>query len=215
MKVRGYAIFFGALIAAPSCKSNDSEKATARAENAPASAVADPGPATKADPADSECPAGTWEYDYSDQFLESMTKTATQNIEVVKETGKVVCTITGRDKGSYDCKASEGGVENVLRAQMGNAKMEISVKIDGSSKVTYESAGPNKWRTTGGDFDNLKASATAKVGDRAVPMPAFQLFRGWNEKGSVLEYQCKDGMLLLKPEAAKSGSEWLHLKPLK
>jgi hypothetical protein len=158
------------------------------------------------------CPAGKWEYDYSDQFLETLTRNS-PGARVVSERGKVICTITAAERGSYNCETSEGGVENVIEAPTGPMPMKVTVRLNGKTSVDVESAGPNKWRTTRADMSNLRVETKASIGGRDMPMPAFNAFPGMDRAGTILEYRCEgDSTLKLKPIVEGMASDYATLK---
>jgi hypothetical protein len=134
------------------------------------------------------CPAGRWKYDYKDQFLETLTKNSS-GARVVSERGEYVCTITGNERGSYACAASEGGVENVFEAPMGGMAMKVTVKMSGSSSADFEPAGPGKWKTTRVDMSGFRMETKATLAGREMPMPAFNALPGMDRAGTIFEYR--------------------------
>jgi hypothetical protein len=156
------------------------------------------------------CPEGRWEYDYSDRFLESLANSA--NSRVVRERGKFICTISGRQRGSYVCEVTEGGVENVFEANTGGPTMTVTIRMNGRSKVDFEPAGPNRWRTTQSELSTLEIKASATVAGRTMPMPAMNLFPGFDRAGTILEYRCEGETLRLKPEVEGLNTDWAVLK---
>lgn len=160
------------------CRSESREAAPASASSASASSASALG-ATTATPAPSaapaaSCPAGKWEYDYADQFLETLARNSS-GARVISEKGKYICTFSGTERGSYVCETSEGGVENVFEAPTAGMTMQMTVKMNGRSSAEFESAGPGRWRTTRADMSGLRVETKATLGGRDMPMPAFNV----------------------------------------
>jgi hypothetical protein len=157
------------------------------------------------------CPAGKWKYDYTDQFLESLARNSA-GARVVSERGEYVCTVTGNERGSYTCVASEGGVENVFEAPMGGMTMKVTVKMNGSSSADFEPAGPGKWKTTRVDMSAFRMETKASLAGREMPMPAANAFPGMDRPGTILEYRCEGDVLKLKPIVDAMAIDFVTLK---
>jgi hypothetical protein len=200
----GIWVFTGCCLLA-ACNRSDA----APSGGAPSASPAQQAPATAPS---QTCPIGRWEYDYADQFLESLTRNM-PGAEVVREKGKFICTISGTERGSYVCEVTEGGVENVFEARTAAGLMQITMTIRGRSKVDFEPAGPNRWRTTQSDMRGLDMQTTATLGGRSLPMPAAQsLIPGFDRAGTILEYQCAGETLRLKPQIEGVTTDWANLK---
>jgi hypothetical protein len=197
--------------ASPSASGASAEAPGASAS--PAAAATEPASAAAAAPAAAgTCPEGRWEYDYSDQALESMAAN-TPGLRVVKEKGTITCTFRGREQATVTCEASEGGVENVMEATIGGAgKMTVAVTITGKATTEFEKAGPTRLKTTKSDLGSLKVQASATIGGNTVPVPALDLLPGWDKAGTIIDYVCEGDTLKLKPQVAGLKNDWQHLK---
>ena len=178
---------------------------SASAGSAPLTAASTPSAAT------GSCPAGKWEYDYADQFLETLSRN-TPGLRVVSERGQFICTITGNERGSFTCAASEGGVENVFEAPTAGMAMKVTVKMNGSSSADFEPAGPGKWKTTRADMSGLRVETKATLAGRDLPIPAFNAFPGMDRPGTILEYRCEGNQLKLKPIVEGVTTDFLTMK---
>ncbi len=157
------------------------------------------------------CPAGKWSYDHADHFLATIARN-TPGARVVSERGAFVCTIAGTERGSYICQTSAGGVENVIEAPSGPEPLRVTVKMNGSSNVDFESAGQGRWRTTRADNTTLRTEIRATVGGREVPMPAFNAFPGMDRAGALLEYHCEGDTLKIKPIVEGAVTDYATMK---
>ena len=157
------------------------------------------------------CPAGKWEYDYKDQFLETLARNSS-GARVVSERGKYICTITGNERGSYVCAASEGGVENVFEAKTAGLPMKVTVTMKGSSSADFEPAGPGQWKTTRVDMSGFQMATKASLAGREIPMPASNAFQGMDRAGTVFEYRCEGDVFKLKPIVAGVTTEFITMK---
>ncbi|HVJ18885.1 MAG TPA: hypothetical protein VM686_25870 [Polyangiaceae bacterium] len=157
------------------------------------------------------CPAGKWEYDYADQFLETIARNS-PGARVVSERGKYVCTISGSERGSYVCQTSEGGVENAFEVPTGPATLKVTIKMNGTSRAEFESAGPGRWRTTSADMSGLRVETKTTLAGRDMPMPAFNAFPGMDRAGAILEYQCEGETLKIKPIVEGAVTDFVHMK---
>lgn len=154
-----------------------------------------------------ECPVGKWEYDYSDRFLESLLKNS-PGMKVTKKSGRVLCTITGKEKGSYDCTAQDG-VQTVLTAELsGGLQMEVSVGVKGNSHVDFVAAGPGKWKTTRADMSGLQIDGVTKLNGKEIPLPDLELFPGLNRAGTEFEWRCEGSKLKWRPQVAGLDADW-------
>jgi len=207
-------LFVAALILAgaqPACSRSDESPGTGTTPGTSSGAASAAAVPTAAAPTPSgPCPEGRWKYDYKDRFLETLAHSGQSR--VVSERGEFTCTITGRERGSYVCETSAGGVENVFEAATAGGPMVVSIKLNGRSKTDFESAGPNRWRSTQADLGGLTMQASATIAGRTLPMPAFNLLPGLDRPGTVLDYQCDGDTLKLKPQIEGTPTEWLHLK---
>jgi len=157
------------------------------------------------------CPAGKWYYDYADHFLETLAGNS-PGARVVSERGSFICTISGTDHGSYLCRTSAGGVENVIEAPSGPAPLLVTVKMNGSSSVDFVSEGPGRWLTTRADNTALHTEIKATLGGRDFPVPAFNSFPGMARAGTVLEYRCEGDKLLIKPIVEGAVTDYARMK---
>jgi hypothetical protein len=101
-----------------------------------------------------------------------------------------------------------------MEANLGGVgKMTVAVTINGKATTHLESAGPNRYKTTGADLETLKVQATTTIGGKSVPMPALDLLPGWSKSGTLIDYRCKGDALELQPQVAgMETGEWQHLK---
>jgi hypothetical protein len=179
---------------------------------------AGPAPAASASPENAEaiaapgsCPAGKWEYDYKDQFLETLARNSS-GAKVVSERGKYICTVTGNERGSYVCAASEGGVENVFEAPTAGMALKVTVTMKGSSSADFEPAGPGKWKTTRVDMSGFHMETKATLAGREMPMPAVNAFQGMDRAGTVFEYRCEGDVFKLKPIVQGVTTDFITMK---
>ena len=161
--------------------------------------------------ASKSCPTGKWKYDYEDQFLETLSKNS-PGARVVSEKGDYTCTITGNERGSYVCTASEGGVENVFEAKMGGMAMKVTVTMDGTSSADFESAGPGKWKITRVDMSGFRTTTKATVAGREMPMPAVNAFQGMDRPGTIFEYRCEGDVFKMKPIVEGVTTDFITMK---
>ncbi len=160
---------------------------------------------------DAICPEGKWSYDYADHFLETLARNS-PGARVASKRGGFICTIAGTERGSYICQTSAGGVENVIEAPSGAAPLRVTVKMNGSSNVDFESAGPGRWRTTRADNTTLHTEISATVAGREAPMPAFNAFPGMHRAGTILEYRCEGDTLKIKPIVEGAVTDYATMK---
>jgi hypothetical protein len=123
----------------------------------------------------------------------------------------MLCTITGAERGSVECRVDEG-VENVFETAAGGQPMTVTVRITGQSTIDYETAGPNRWRTTRVDASALQAKATAVVAGKPLTLPPINVFHGMDRPGTTLEFRCERDTLRLKPETPGVTTDWAVLK---
>lgn len=191
--------------------------ARASAAPAPAAGAAAPAAGAAASPAAAggSCPEGRWEYDYGGHFLESLAQNS-PGARVVEKHGHFVCTITGRERGRYECTTSAGGVKNVFEVNAGALPMRVTVELKGTTKATFESAGPNKWKTTSADLDGLQVTTKATLGGREVPMPGQESMAmlGLDQPGTVLDWKCDGGVLQLKPLVEGIQTGGMTMRPI-
>ncbi|WP_437587505.1 hypothetical protein [Sorangium sp. So ce1000] len=187
---------------------NAAPSASATAATAPAAPA--PGGAAAVAPAGS-CPAGKWEYDYADQFLETLARNSS-GARVVSERGKYICTFNGNERGSYVCETSEGGVENVFEAPTAGMALKITIKMNGRSSADYEPAGPGRWKTTRADMSGLRVETKATLAGRDMPVPATNAFSGMDRPGTIFEVRCEGDVLKLKPIVEGMTTDFITMK---
>jgi hypothetical protein len=209
----------GVFALAPSC---DKDEAAAPAPSAAAvtpkvdeeasePGVAEP-PAAKAGAAGGgECPKGTWVYDLSDRYMESVAANA-PDLEVKSKKGSLICTISDNTKGSFDCAAEEGGVSYTFESRVAGMTMQMNIDISGNSKAKFEASGGSRMKIVEIDTKNLDVDSKMTLNGKSMPVPNLDLFPGLDKAGGEFEYQCEGDTLKWKPVAQGLKTDWAHMK---
>jgi len=194
------------------CKSEKHETEAVAPAASSGPALAPPTSPTAATTA-TACPAGRWKYDYSDQALEAMMKSAA-GAKVVKEEGEFVCDIGAGRTGTLTCATQGKPVVNVVETKQAGLPMTVSMTIDGKATTKFELLDQNRMKVVASDTKDLKVNASIKLGGNEVPFPSEKLVTMFGAPESTLGYKCEGGKLFLKPEVANANNVWQELTPV-
>lgn len=208
---------FGMVIVSPGCKSERSEAEPSPSAGASTASVAAASAAATssavAAKAPGTCPAGRWKYDYSDQALEVMLKSAA-GARVVKEEGEFICTISEGKEGSISCDSLGKPVVNVIETKQAGVPMTISVTMKGKASNKFRLEDDSRMTVITTDTSQLEVKTSVNLAGKEMPFPTDKLVTIFGEPQATLSYKCESGALHIKPEVDGVETTWQKLKPV-
>jgi hypothetical protein len=177
-----------------------SPKATSVA--APKQAAAKIGPAASTEMAAktatnvASCPAGKWEFNYSDHTLQGLLENFS-DAKLVTAEGKFVCDITAGQQGTMTC-SSLTPIHNVISLSQSGMALTVDLKLSGRSSLQFTLLEGDTFRIESTDMSELNIDVNATIAGQKIPFEAKELVQLFGEEKSVTSYKCEGDNLLTK-----------------